>query len=148
LFRHGVDRSFSFRSCGGGTMLGRMVAKIVRSVECVDALVAFYEEEPFEEAPALVMEEIFVPLSFGELGNDDDDAAIGLLSGELKDVLDNRNDYEAIGRGKADEFWRRVAGGFERFDHKAIPLFVEDFRVFVGLDVNGDDVGGETRGEF
>lgn len=129
-------------------MIGGMVAEIIRRVECVDALVAFDEEEPFEEAAALVVEEILVPLAFGEFGDDDNDAAIGLLSGELKDELNDWNDYEAIGRGKADEFWRRVAGSFERFDDKTIPLFVEDFGVFVGLNVNGDDVGGETRGEF
>ena len=39
----------------------------------------FDEQEPFEQAPALVVQEIFVPLSFGEFGNDDDDAAFGLL---------------------------------------------------------------------
>ena len=66
----------------------------------------------------------------------------------MKNVLHDRHDHEAIGRRQANEFRRRIAGGFERFDDEAIPLFVEDFGVFVGLDVNGDDVGGKTRGEF
>ena len=128
--------------------MGGVVAEIVRGVECIDALIAFYEQKPFEQAPALVVEEILVPLSFGELGNDDDDSAIRLLSCELKDVLDDWNDDKAIRRRKADEVGRRVAGGFKRFDDEAIPLFVENFGVLVGLDVNGHDIGCKARSEF
>ena len=96
----------------------------------------------------MVVEEIFVPLSFGEFGNDDDDAAIGPFGGEPKYVLDDRNDHKAIRRRKANEFRRRITGSLERFDNQTIPLFVENLGMFVGLDVDGDDIGGKARGEF
>ena len=38
--------------------------------------------------------------------------------------MNDRNDDEAIGGWKADEFWRRIAGGFERFDDETIPFLV------------------------
>ena len=102
LFGDGGDGGLGFRSGGGGAVIEGVVAEIVRSVECVDALVALYEQKPFEETAALIVQEIFVPLAFGEFGNDDEDAAIGLLSGELKNVLNDRHDDEAIWRWEAD----------------------------------------------
>lgn len=144
LIDHGVEGGVGIGGGCGGTMGGGVVAEIVGRVEGEDALVAFDEEEPFEEAAALVVEEIFVPAAFGEFGNDNEDAAIGLLGGKLKDVLDDRDDDEAVWRREADKFWGRIAGGYEWFDDKTIPLFVEDFGVFVGFDVNGDDFVGEA----
>jgi hypothetical protein len=62
-------------------VIGGVVAEIVGGVQGEDALVAFDEKEPFEEAAALVVEEIFVPAAFGEFWDYDEDAAIGLLRG-------------------------------------------------------------------
>ena len=148
MFDHGVDGGVGVGRRDGGAMVGGMMAEVVGGVEREDALVAFYEEEPFEEAAALVVEKIFVPAAFGEFGDDDDDAAVRLLGGKLKNVLNDGNDDKAIRRRKADEFWRRIAGGFERFDDEAIPFFGEDFGVFVGLDVNRDDFRSQPRREF
>jgi hypothetical protein len=148
LVDHGVEGGVGVGGGCGGAMGGGVVAEIVGRVQREDAFVAFDEEEPFEEAAALVVEEIFVPATFGEFWNDDEDAAIGLLSGELKNVLNDWNDDEAVWRWETDELWRRVAGGFEWLDDETIPFFVEDFGVLVGFDVNGDDFGGEARGKF
>ena len=102
MFGDGVDGGFGCGARGGGTVIGGMVAEIIGGVERVDALVAFYEQQPFKQAAALVMKEIFVPLSFGEFGNDDNDAAIGLFGGELENVLNDGNDHEAIRRRDAN----------------------------------------------
>ena len=62
--------------------------------------------------------------------------------------MNDGDDHEAIRRRKTDEFWRRIAGGFERLDDKTVPFLGENFRVFVGLNVNGDYFRGKARGEF
>ena len=129
-------------------MRGGVVPEVVRRVEREDALVAFDKEKPLEQATALIVQKIFVPLAFGEFGDDHDDATLGLFRGELKNVLNDRHDHKAIRRGKADEFRRRIAGGFERFYDEAVPFFVKNFGMLVGFDVYGDDVGGESRGEL
>jgi hypothetical protein len=69
-----------------------------------------------------------------------------LFGSELKNVLNDWNDYEAIRRRKPNEFRRRIARGFEGRDHEMVPFLGEDVGMFVGLDVNGDDFGGEARG--
>src|SRR5580698_8344171 len=101
LFDDGVDGGFGFGSSLGGAVCRRVMTEIVGRVERVDALVAFDEQEPFEQAAALVVQKILVPPSFGEFGNDDDDAAIGVFGGELENVLNDGDDHEAI--------WRRDA---------------------------------------
>ena len=122
--------------------------EIVGRVEREDALVAFDKKQPFEQTSPLVVQKIFVPFSFGQFWNDDNDASFGLLSGQLKNVLHDRHDHEPIGRRQVNEFRRRIASVFERLDDEAVPFFAEDFRVFVGFDVNRDDVGGEARSQF
>lgn len=52
------------------------------------------------------MEEIFVPALFDEFRNDDDDAAVGMLLRKSQDVLDDGNDYEAVGGRKNFELGR------------------------------------------
>ena len=64
------------------------MAEIVRRVEREDALVAFHEKQPLEQAAALIVQKIFVPLPFGEFGNDDNDATIGMLRGELQECIE------------------------------------------------------------
>ena len=146
MLDHVVDGGGGFGAGCSGAVGRGMVAEIVGGVEGEDALIAFYQQEPFEQAAALIVEEIFVPLAFGEFGDDDDDAALGLFGGELKNVLNDRHDHEAIRRRKSNEFRRRIASGFEGRDNEMVPFPGEDFGMFVGLDVNGDDVGGEARG--
>jgi len=43
LFGNGVDGGFGCGACGGGAVVGGMVAEIVRCVERVDALVTLYK---------------------------------------------------------------------------------------------------------
>ena len=52
------------------------------------------------------MQEIFVPAFLNEFGNDDDDTAVGMLPGELQNILDDRNDNEAVGGRKNFELGR------------------------------------------
>ena len=52
------------------------------------------------------MQEIFVPALLNQFGNDDDDAAVGMLPGKLQNVLDDGNDNEAIGGRKNFELGR------------------------------------------
>ncbi len=60
-----------------------LVGDIVGRADGENALVAADEERPFEEPCALVMKEIFVPAIFDQLGNDDDDAPVGMFLGEF-----------------------------------------------------------------
>ena len=52
-----------------------------------DALVAMDQQHPFEKPAALIMEEIFIPAVFHELGNDYHNAAIRTLFGKMDDEL-------------------------------------------------------------
>ena len=80
--------------------LQRLVGEVVGGGEGEDALVALDHQGPFEEAAALVVQEIFVPAFLNELGNDDDNAAFGILPGELQNILDDGNDNETVGGRK------------------------------------------------
>ena len=75
----GVDDGRGFGAGVGRAVRGGMMSEVIRGVEREDMLVAFHEKQPLEQAAALIVEEIFVPAAFGEFGNDDNDATIGML---------------------------------------------------------------------
>src|ERR1700751_1784801 len=113
-----------------------------------NALVALREERPLEQPAALVMQKIFIPAIFDERGDDDDDRALRMFCGESKNVLGERDDHETIGRRKNRESGGILAGVAKRSFDVAPPLVVQQFGMFAGLDVDGDDFRGEARGEF
>jgi len=65
-----------------------------------DTLVASYQEGPLKKASALVVEEILIPPIFDELLDDHNDAPIGVLLREFPNVLNDRNNDEAVWRRK------------------------------------------------
>ena len=79
---------------GGGFQL---VGEVTGGGEGKDALVALGQEGPFEQAAALVVQEILVPAIFNESGNNDNDSAVGIFFGEIEHVLNQRDDDETIG---------------------------------------------------
>jgi len=74
------------------------MGKVVRGGQGEDAVITADEEHPFEDAAALIVEKIFVPMAFDQLWNDDDDAAVWVFAGKFKDELHYGNENEAIGR--------------------------------------------------
>lgn len=76
----------------------RSIGEIAGRGEREDALIALGEERPFEEAAALVVQEIFVPVIFHQLRDDHHDAAVRIFLGQLQHILHHRNDYQAVGR--------------------------------------------------
>src|SRR5260370_35551335 len=82
-----------------------------------DALVAVGEQHPFEKAAALIVEKVFKPSVFHELGYNHDDAAIGMLLGKVEDELNDGNDDEAVWRRQDLKLWRlfavRAEGGLK-----------------------------------
>lgn len=104
-----------------------MIAKIVRGAHSENALVAADQKHPFQQAAALVVEEIFVPAAFHQLGNDHDDTAIGMLVGQFQNVLNDRNNNEAIRRREHQQFRRFRAGAAERSFDIPFPIDTEQF---------------------
>jgi len=126
----------------------RVIGNIAWRGESGNALIALGEEGPLEQAAALVMQKIFIPAIFDERGDDDDDRALRMFCGESKNVLDERDDHETIGRRKNRESGGILAGVAKRSFDVASPLVVQQFDMFAGLDVDGDDFRGDARGEF
>src|SRR5258708_28845799 len=107
---------------------------------CKDALVAVGEQHPFEKAAALIVEKVFKPAVFHELGYDYDDAAIGMLLGKIEDELNDGNDDEAV-RGRQDlKLWRLLAFGAEGRLEVALPGGVQQFGDLGRVDVQVEDV--------
>ena len=124
------------------------VGEIAGGRDGEDAFVALSEEGPFQEAAALVVEKIFVPVVFDEGGDDDDDTALRILCGKIEYVLNKRDDDEAVRRREDRECGRSLAGGVKWGFDVALPVVMEEFGVLARLDVNGDDFGGDAGSEF
>src|SRR5438045_9399340 len=63
-----------------------------------NALVAADQERPFKEACTVIVQEMFVPAIFDEIGSDDNNVPSGVLIRELQNVLNKVNKNEAVGR--------------------------------------------------
>src|SRR6266478_9318586 len=70
----------------------RRLSEIVGRTYGKDALIAAHAQHPFEQAAALVVKKIFVPVAFDELWNHDDHATLRLPGGQVEDVLNDGND--------------------------------------------------------
>jgi len=58
-----------------------MIAQVIGGVDGENALVATNFQHPFQQAAALVVQEVFVPRAFDQFGDDHDDAAVRMLLG-------------------------------------------------------------------
>jgi hypothetical protein len=99
----------------------------------------------FQGRSALVVEHVVIPVPFDDFGNDHGDLAVGILARELQDVVHNRRDDETIGRGKHHQFRRVHAELQDRLFHESVPLLPEEYGVFSGIDVQGDDIGRDIQ---
>src|SRR5208283_2202834 len=139
-------RSSDAAGCVGKLLLS--FADVPGGADGKDALIALHEEQPFQQAATLIVEEVLKPAVFDKFRYDDDDFAIGMLPGEIEDELNDGNNDEAIRRRQDLELRRFLAGGAEGLLDVALPVFAEQFGVFGGLDVQGDYFGGKPGGEF
>ena len=64
-------------------------AEVVGCADGEDAFVAADLQGPFQEAAALIVQKIFVPAAFYEFGDDDHDAPLRVLFGQVQNVLKN-----------------------------------------------------------
>jgi hypothetical protein len=62
-----------------------------------DAFVAAGEKHPFQKPTTLIVEEVFVPFVFHELGYNQNNATIGMLFRKVENELNDGNDDEAVG---------------------------------------------------
>src|SRR4029077_11230751 len=83
VIQSAVDKASYMSRCSSEASLRGLVGDVVGCADGENALVATDEERPFEEPGALVVQEIFVPAIFDQLGNDDDDAPVGMVLGEF-----------------------------------------------------------------
>src|SRR5260370_6206837 len=125
-----------------------MVRDVVGGAGGENARVAADEERPFEESAALVVQKIFVPAILDQFGNDHDNLAVGVLGREFENELDNRNNYETIGRRQADELGWFDTGGAVGLIHVAFPIHVQKFRMIARLDMDGDNFRLKLRSNF
>jgi len=100
----------------------RGFSEVVGSADGEDTLIAADQEHPFEQAAALVVKKIFVPVAFDEFRNHHNDAALWMQRGQFEDVLKNRYDDEPVRRRQDQELGRRMAGCAERRLDVALPL--------------------------
>jgi hypothetical protein len=63
------------------------MGNVIGGADGEDPLVAAYQKGPFQEAGALIMEEVFIPAVLDQLWNHDDDTPFWMLCGEFGDVL-------------------------------------------------------------
>ena len=73
--------------------------QIPRDVDDRNPLIAAHQEKQFENLGALVVEWRLPPVFNDQLGNEDRDLAIGMLTLNLENVFYQRHQDEAIGRG-------------------------------------------------
>jgi hypothetical protein len=76
VFRPDFPSVLSGEIPAGSSML---VGQVVGRRNGEDAVVAAGQQHPFEQAAALVVKEILVPMILDKLGNDHHDAAVGML---------------------------------------------------------------------
>src|SRR5258706_6706623 len=89
----------SMRYSWGGFVAGVGVFdEVVGCAYGEDALVAADLQGPLQEAAALIVEKILVPAALYEFGDDDHDAAMGMLFRQIQNVLKNGQDDESVGR--------------------------------------------------
>src|SRR5258708_19282752 len=105
-----------------------------------DALVAVGEQHPFEKAAALIVEKVFKPSVFHELGYNHDDAAIGMLLGKVEDELNDGNDDEAVWRRQDLKLWRLFAFRAEGGLDVALPVSMQQFGVLATVVIPAKDV--------
>ena len=133
---------------GGRAAESGALADVPGSADRENSGIAAGEEDPFQKAAALIVEEVFVPPVLDQLGYDNDDAARRMLRREIENELDDRNDDETVGRGKDVQFGRLFAGGAIGLDNVTVPVELKEFGLLGGVHVESDHIGRETRSEF
>jgi len=73
------------------------LAYVPRRAYGKDTIIAADEQHPLQKPATLIVQEIFVPFVFHELGYHNDDRASGILRRKVENVLNDGDDYEAIG---------------------------------------------------
>src|SRR5438445_7886377 len=66
-----------------------VIAEVVGRADGEDALVAADVKSPFQEAAALIVEKIFVPMAFYEFRDDDHNAPVRMVFRQIQNVLKN-----------------------------------------------------------
>src|ERR1700687_2956785 len=103
-----------------------------------DALIALDKQHPFQKPAALIVEKVFIPSVFHELGYDHDDAAIRMLFGKVENELNEGNDDEAVRRRQDLQFRRLLACRAEGLLNVASPARVKKFGVLGRADMQGE----------
>ena len=70
--------------------------------------------------------------------------SVAVLFRQLENVLNKRNNDEAVGRRQSGELGRLGSGGSKGLFDVALPLRMQKFGMPAGLDVDADDFRRET----
>src|ERR1035438_16029 len=121
--------------------------QIPRDVDDDDAAVAAQQEDDFEQVGAAVVEQIFPPVANHQFRHQYTDLVVVGLALDRENVIDDRNQYVAVGRRQGDELGNAFAGRAQRTNHNPFPI-PADFILFVGyLHVDAANVVGHGQGK-